>query len=452
MTAKPSRSEIHLQQAKVSLQQSLSWYSSFRRHGNYSPNLELQATVKKDLQALKAAVEKLEQNVLKIATFGLVSRGKSAVVNALLGEKVLPTGPLHGVTQWPKSVRWTPPSGKISLELIDTPGLDEIEGEVRAQMAHDVAYQADLILFVVAGDVNRTEYQALCELRRSHKPILLVFNKIDLYPEKDRQEIYQQLQKLGSGKLEDNLCSFLSADEIVMVSAEPQPLQMRVEWPDGRITQEWETPPPQIKELKEKILTLLNREGRDLLAINALFQAKKAEENIARKTVAIRQEEAETIIWQYAKYKAFIVAINPIGILDIVGGMVADLALIRALARLYGLPITNYEAGKIWRTILISSGGLFLGEIVSSIIIGIGKSAAALTSMFENPTALTVYGSAALTQGAIAGYGTYIVGKAAQKYLEQGCSWGLVGSSTVIEQIFSRIEPNTLIYRLQQEL
>ncbi|WP_013324273.1 GTP-binding protein [Gloeothece verrucosa] len=452
MSQPPSPQEKHLNQARTSLQQALSWYTSFRRHWNYPPNLDLQAAVRKDLQTLKAALEKLEQNVIKIATFGLVSRGKSAVVNALLGEKVLQTGPLHGVTQWPRSVRWTPASGKVQIELIDTPGLDEIEGEARAQMAREVAYQADLILFVVASDITRTEYQALCELRESQKPILIVFNKIDLYPEKDRQEIYQQLQTWATGKAGENLSEVLSTDEIVMVAAEPQPVPVRVEWPDGGVTEEWETPPPQIEELKAKILTLLNREGRSLLALNALFQAQAAEANIAKKTVEIRQQEAEALIWQYAKYKALAVAVNPFGILDILGAIIADLALIRALARLYGLPITNYQAGKLWRTIVISSGGLLLGELFSSLIIGVGKSAAAVTSMFENPTALTIYGGAALTQGGIAGYGTYAIGKAAQVYLERGCSWGPMGPSTVIQDILAQIEPNTIIYRLRQEL
>lgn len=452
MSQSQSQQENHLNQARTSLQQALSWYTSFRRHWNYPPNLDLQAAVRKDLQTLKAALEKLEQNIIKIAAFGLVSRGKSAVVNALLGEKVLQTGPLHGVTQWPRSVRWTPPSGKVQIELIDTPGLDEIEGEARAQMAREVAYQADLILFVVAGDITRTEYQALCELRQSQKPILIVFNKIDLYPEKDSQEIYQQLQTWATKKGESNISEVLSTDEIVMVAAEPQPIPMRVEWPDGRVTEEWETPSPQIEQLKAKILTLLNQEGRSLLALNALFQAREAEANIAKKTLEIRQQEAEAIIWKYAKYKALAVAVNPFGILDILGAIITDLALIRALARLYGLPITNYEAGKLWRTIIMSSGGLLVGEIISSVIIGVGKSAAAITSMFENPTALTIYGSAALTQGGIAGYGTYAIGKAAQEYLERGCSWGPMGPSTIIQQILSQIEPNTIIYRLRQEL
>lgn len=452
MSQPSSQQETHFNQARASLQQALSWYSSFRRHWNYPPNAELQGAVRRDLQGLKSALDKLDQKEIAIAAFGLVSRGKSAVVNALLGQKILQTGPLHGVTQWPKSVRWTSPTGKVQVELIDTPGLDEIEGQVRAEMAKEVARQADLILFVVAGDITRTEYQALCELRQSHKPLILVFNKIDLYPEKDREAIYQQLQQLRAGSTEENLQQVLSTDEIAMVAAEPQPLEVRVEWPDGRVTQEWETPPPQIGELREKILNILNREGRSLLALNALFQAKEAEANIAKKTLEIRKDEAEAIIWKYAQYKALAVAVNPIAILDLVGGMVADLALIRALARLYGLPITSYEAGNLWRKIFASSGGLLLGEIASSLILGLGKSSAAVASALESPAALTAYASTALTQGAIAGYGAYAVGRVAQEYLEQGCTWGPLGPSTVIQKILNQVEPNTIIYRLRQEL
>jgi hypothetical protein len=447
-----SLQEIQFDRARASLQQALSWYSSFQRHGNYPPSEALQASVRKDLQALKAALEKLDQKVIRIATFGLVSRGKSAVVNALLGKKVLQTGPLHGVTQWPKSVSWTPPSGKVRVELIDTPGLDEIEGEARANMARDVARQSDLILFIVAGDITRTEYQALCELRQSHKPLILVFNKIDLYPDSDRAWIFAQLQQLGTASTNRHLQQVLSPEEIVMVAAEPQPIQVRVEWEDGRITQEWESQPSQIEELKQAILKILNREGRSLLALNSLFQAREAENKIAQKTLELRQAEAEEIIWQYIKYKALVVAINPIAILDLVGGMLADLVLIRALAKLYGLPMTSYEAGKLWHKILLSSGWLAIGEIVSSILLGLGKSGTALTGMWESPAAFAAYGSTAVAQGTVAGYGAYIVGKAAQKYLEMGCTWGTLGPSTVIQSILDRVDRDTILFRLRQEL
>jgi small GTP-binding protein len=452
VTSAPSQQDNHYNQARASLQQAVSWYSSFRRHWNYPPNVDLQSAVRKDLQALKGALDKLEERVIRIAAFGLVSRGKSSVVNALVGQKILKTGPINGVTQWPRAIHWDAPSGKVQVEFIDTPGLDEISGESRATMARDVARQADLILFVVSGDITRTEYEALCELRQSHKPLLLVFNKIDLYPEKDRFEIYQQLQKLGVGNRHGGNLDTLSTEEIVMVAAEPQAIPVRTEWGDGKITEEWESPPPQVDELREKILTILNREGRSLLALNALFQAREAEASIAKKTLEIRAEEAESIIWTYAKYKALAVAVNPIGVLDVLGGLIADLTLIRSLARLYGLPITSFEAGKLWQTILISSGGLFLGELLTTLVLGLGKSAAAISGMFESPAAFTLYGTTALAQGSMAGYGSYAIGKAAQVYLEQGCSWGSTGPSTVIAEILSQIDSETIIYRLKQEL
>ena len=240
MTQSPSRQERHLNRARASLQQALSWYASNSRHWNYPPRPELQAAVGKDLQSLKAALEKLEQKVIKIAAFGLVSRGKSAVLNALIGEKLLDTGPLHGVTQWPKSIRWQPPSGKIQVEFIDTPGLDEISGQVRETMARDIAQQSDLLLFVVAGDITRTEYQALCELRQSQKPLLLVFNKIDLYPDVELQEICQKLQQLGTESHDSTLKQLLSPEEIAMVAAEPQAVPVRLEYPDGSTVEQWE--------------------------------------------------------------------------------------------------------------------------------------------------------------------------------------------------------------------
>jgi small GTP-binding protein len=436
------------------LRDALSWYSNLRRHGDNLPDVELQAALQIEIESLKSSLDKLDQGVIRIAAFGLVSRGKSAVVNALLGQKILQTGPLHGVTQWPRSVRWTPGTeGKVQVELIDTPGLDEIQGESRAQMAREVASQADLILFVVAGDITRTEYQALCELRQNQKPIILVFNKIDLYPDQDREAIYRQLQQLGTGSPKDRrLQKILTEDEIVMVAAEPAPLEVRVEWPDGRVTYEWEMPPSQIDELKQKIFKILNREGRSLLALNALFQARNAEANMAKKTLEFRKAEAEDLIWRFSKYKSLAVALNPIGVVDVLGGAIADLALIRSLSRLYGLPMTSYEAGKLWKKIVVSSGGLLLGEMGSSMLLGLGKSASAVTSVFDSASGVTAYTGSAIAQAGIAGYGAYAVGQAAQVYLEQGCSWGPMGPSTVIQDILNQVEPDTILYRLRQEL
>ena len=459
--ARANQQESHFNRASASLRQTLSWYGHLRNPRQRPSTSQLQAALRSELEVLKNTLDKLDQGVIRIAAFGLVSRGKSAILNALMGQKILPTGPLNGVTQWPRSVRWTPnTNGKVQVELIDTPGLDEINGEARAQMAREVTRQADLILFAIAGDITRTEYQALCELRQAQKPLILVFNKIDLYPEQDRQAIYQQLQQLGAspggaagelGGSGKRLEQLLSAEEIVMVAAEPAPLEVRVEWPDGRVTYEWETPEPQVDELRQKILDILNREGRSLLALNALVQARDAEASIASKTLAARNAEAEELIWRYAKYKALAVALNPIAVLDVLGAAVADLALIRSLARLYNLPMTGKDAGKLLKTILFSAGGMLVGEMGSSLLLGLGKSTAALAAG-ENPLSISAYAGTAIAQAGIAGYGAYAVGQAAQVYLEQGCTWGQLGANTVIQEILDRVPRDTILYRLRQEL
>ena len=455
--------ETHLNRARASLRQAFTNYSQYLRS---TKNSVLQTALKEELETLSTNLTKLDTFVVRIAVFGLVSRGKSAVLNALMGEKVFETGPINGVTQQPRIVRWSPSGGlstqraiapqqlsKVQIELIDTPGLDEVDGQARADMAREVAERADLILFIVAGDITRTEYKALSDLRQAQKPIIVVFNKIDLYPDQSRQAVYENLKKLGGRTAgSDRLEQLLTADEIVMVAAEPAPLQMRIEYPDGRVAYEWEAPPPEIDELKYKILTILNREGRSLLALNALSQARTAETRIAQRIVELRNIEAEALIWKFTRYKAIAIALNPIAVLDLIGGAISDVAMIRALADLYGLPMTRYEAGKLLQTILVSSGSLLLGELGSGILFGLGKSASALATGIDSSTSFSAMAAAAIAQAGIAGYGSYSVGRAAQVYLEQGCTWGPQGANTIIREILSQIEPNTIIYRLRQEL
>ncbi|XHX79853.1 MAG: GTP-binding protein [Stenomitos frigidus ULC029] len=464
--------ESYLNRARSSLRQALTLYNAFfRADKNRSPSGTDREMLRSDLEQLTVTLNKLESQVVRVAVFGLVSRGKSAVLNALLGQKLLPTGPLNGVTQAPQSIYWSPggtvesaattagtialasDTNSLTVELIDTPGLDEIDGQARAQMAQDIARQADLILFVVAGDITRTEYQALCDLRQAQKPLLLVFNKVDLYPDQTRQAIYQNLQQLAAKHVGGmKLQSLLSANEIVLVAADPAPLQIRVELPDGRITYAWEAPPVEIDRLKHKILAILRQEGRTLLALNALFQARDAEAALASKILDVRNADAEALIWKFARYKAIAVGINPIAVLDLAGGAVSDLAMIRALSELYGLPVTRHEARKLWQTIFLSSGSLLVSELGSGLLLGLGKSAAAAAAGIETSTSFSAYAGTAIVQGGIAGYGAYAVGRAVQVYLEQGCSWGPQGSNTVIQDIINQLEPNTIIYRLRQEL
>lgn len=303
----------------------------------------LQPDMAKLTETVDKTVDKLDRFVVRIAAVGLVSRGKSAVLNGLLGEALLETGLLNGVTRVPRSVQWrSDPSDRdrpLEIELIDTPGLDEIDGHLRADLAKEVAQQADLILFIVAGDINRTEERALAELRRAHKPLILVFNKIDLIPEGDRPAIVQRLRALmaleaavKSGETaadETDWQPVLPVDEVVSVAAQPAPLQLREEWTDGRVTYGWESPPPEVESLRAAILKIVDREGRSLLALNALLQARLTERAIAQKTIHHLRDDADRLIWRLIwrciRLKAAVIAISPLLSVDAIAAIALDL-------------------------------------------------------------------------------------------------------------------------------
>ncbi|WLT39440.1 YcjF family protein [Synechocystis sp. B12] len=165
--------------------------------------------------------------------------------------------------------------------------------------------------------------------------------------------------------------------------------------PSPALEERWEKPAPQLDQLRQKIFTILNQDGSQLLALNALRQVEQAEKNIATKTIEIRTAEADQLISKYIRYKALAIAMNPIGLLDLVASVITDLLLIRSLARIYGLPITSYEAGRIWKKVLIGAGGILLSQWVSALFLGLQKTA----SLVENPGNLAAYAGEPYSRG-----------------------------------------------------
>jgi uncharacterized protein (DUF697 family) len=337
------------------------------------------------------------------------------------------------------------------MELIDTPGLDEVGGDIRSDMAQTVARQADLILFVVAGEMTRQEYLALLDLWQQHKPLLLVFNKVDLYPDLDRQAVYTNLQQLCQSLGETPAPAPAVVDGVVMVAADPAPWPVRTEWPDGRVTETWEKPPAQIEPLRQALLTLVREEGTALVTLNALRSARQIESALVSHVSQLHRDQADAIIWEFAKYKALAVALNPVAGLDLLGGAIADLVMIRRLAQVYGFPLTNHQVGQLWKAILKSSGVLVLSQLGSGLL-GAGKTTAALVSLVDSASGVTALVGAMTAQASAAGYGTYAVGKATQTYLEQGCSWGPEGISATLQQVLQETGSAPTLARLRQDI
>lgn len=412
-----------------------------------------------EIDNLLGLQQKLDQGRLNLAAFGLVGRGKSSLLNALIGQPIFITGPLHGVTQNVASVDWQvlnsgdePPIQRVALtdktgktgtqiELIDTPGIDEVGGEQRQLLAERVAQQSDLILFVIAADLTQVEYDALGWLRQAGKPILLVFNKVDQYSSEEQMLL---LEKLQQRVMPLNIL----ADDIVLAAAAP--LQTTVVPADGNRRRTRGT--PDVQDLKLKILDVLEREGKALIALNTLLYTDDVQAKLVARKLEIRQRRADDLIWQTALTKAIAVAVNPLLLADVVGGVVVDVGLIVSLSKLYGLPMTQQESFKLLKTIAIATGSLSISELLTTLGLSSLKGILGAAGLATGGLSLAPYFSVALTQAAVAGVATYAIGKVTRTYLVKGASWGEQGPKSAIAKIVNDLDKDSIMARLKYEL
>src|SRR5262245_2254249 len=221
--------------------------------------------------------EKLESGRVDIAVFGEISTGKSALINALIGEQRAAVDVRGGWTKdvwhvpWESAGYCVPGLADSQVVLVDTPGLNEVDGASRAEMAHAAASRADLVLFVVDSDINDSEYRALVELAASHKPLLLVLNKADLY----RPDQLADLLAVFRGP---RLAGIVDPDHVITAQADPRDVEYVIQSADGRERSEWRKPKPQVDELRAHIVELLAADGKALVALNAaIFAADKSD-------------------------------------------------------------------------------------------------------------------------------------------------------------------------------
>ncbi|MBD2356580.1 DUF697 domain-containing protein [Tolypothrix sp. FACHB-123] len=432
---------------------------------NLVANLDLSPQEKRGLETeiddLETMLGKLDRMVLQIAAFGMVGRGKSSLLNALVGQPVFETGPLHGVTRDAQTVNWSiseeligeteralrvtlPAGGQSQVELIDTPGLDEIDGDTRTALAEQVAKQADLILFVISGDMTKLEHQALSQLREAGKPIILVFNKVDQYPEADRMAIYHKIR-------DERVKELVSPLEIVMAAASPL-VKTAVMRADGSRGIQLRTGNAQIDELKLKILEILQREGKALVALNTMLYADVVNEQLVQRKLMIREQNANQLIWKAVMTKALAIALNPVTVVDILSSIAIDIFLILGLSKLYGIPMTEAGAVQLLQKIALSMGGIGVSELLANLGLSGLKTILGISATATAGVAIGPYISVAITQAGVAGVSSYGIGQVTKAYLANGATWGPDGPKAVISQILSTLDETSILNRIKEEL
>ncbi|HEX3727554.1 MAG TPA: GTP-binding protein [Pirellulales bacterium] len=399
------------------------------------------AALVQELSDLEAISKKLVEGRVEIVLFGEIDTGKSALINALVGSSVAEVDVRGGWTREVWSASWTasgyhvPGFANSQVVLVDTPGINEVDGAQRSLMARQAAARADLILFVTDSDLNQTEYSALVELATGHKPIILVFNKIDNYTAAQRGELRGAL---ADGRLR----GIVESGDVVETAADPLPRQYIIEAADGSTRSEDRQPQPDVGALKARILEVLERDGKALLALNAAMYAADKSDRIAALKVRMRDERATTIIWSYAAMKSIAVALTPLPAADVLGGSAVDATMVVTLAHVYGIALTWANARALIESILKAAGWVMLGEMATHVAASLFKG---LT--LGSGTVLT-----ALPQGAAAGYGSFIVGQAAKYYFEHGASWGGEAPKSVVRRILDATDKKSVLERLKSEI
>lgn len=165
--------------------------------------LEALARTPVDPAPLRQALLDLEGPFLLVVV-GEFNSGKSSLVNALLGEDLLPEGPTpttdriqlleygeEGREEGEGFLRLRKPHPLLrTLALVDTPGTNALL-EHHEVLTRTFLPRADLILFVTSADrpLTRSEAEFLRLIRDWGKKVVLVVNKADLLSEEDREAV-----------------------------------------------------------------------------------------------------------------------------------------------------------------------------------------------------------------------------------------------------------------------
>lgn len=394
-----------------------------------------------DIARLTEMQDKLTHGRIEIVVFGEISTGKSALINALIGQEVTSVDVQGGWTKEVWGTSWEGCGFRVKglddseVVLVDTPGINEVGGLDRKTLAEDTARRADLILFVTDSDLNDSEYAALLQLAAVQKPILLVFNKSDLYTGKDRQRLLDVLKQ-------DRLADVIAPEDFVVTSARPREVEYVYEQPDGSVRSEWKTRESDVSQLKARIIEILERDGKGLMALNAALFAADKSDRVKSLRIQLRRRYAQQVIWSFASFKAIVVGVTFVPLLDVLTGFTIDVMMIVALSQIYGIKFTMNNARSLAYSIVKSVGWL------AGMSYAMEWLAAGLKGLsFGLATPLT-----ALPQGAAAGWTSYLVGRAAEYYFEHGGSWGDETPKDVVRQILAETDKDSVIARLKDEI
>jgi GTPase SAR1 family protein len=365
-------------------------------------------------QALLQRSREIEANLnrreLQVVVFGTGSAGKTSIVNVLMGQIVGMVGAPMGTTAVGETYCLRLQGIDRDVLITDTPGILEVgvAGTQREQLARQLATEADLLIFVVEGDLRQSEYSPLQALAVIGKRSILAFNKIDRYSEVDRETILARLRERVRG--------WIPASDVVAIAANPTAIALET----GEVVQ----PDPEVLPLLRRMADILRSEGEDLVADNILLQSQRLGEEARRLIDAQRLQQAEKVVERFQWISAGVVAATPLPVIDLLGAAAVNAQMVVEIGKIYGCEL-NLERGR----------ELAISLAKTLVSLGIVKGAMELLTLaLEASVAGFLAGR--VIQGVSAAYLTRIAGKSFIEYFRHDQDWGDGGITEVVQQQF----------------
>jgi len=365
------------------------------------------AQVEAQRSAAVQVLESTDRESLSIAIAGNKSTGKSSLVSCLstqwqpshkqvtsitetVGENSLFSS---GAVENGAAENGTAENGTAENGTAENGTADKATAETQSQVNTD----ADIVLFVTAGDLTQSELQHVQSLLKAGYRTHIVFNKQDQLVPDDRQSVLQRIQT----RVED-LGIGVSA-----IAAHPNPIKVRRHQADGTIQESTEQPEAQISSLTDRLTHLIENEAQQLVLTTTLRQAKAIKTQAQQLLNTQRRQRAMPIVEQMQWIAAGSAFASPLPSLDLLASTAINAQLIVDLGAVYGQTFSLEQGKKAASTLAELLMKLGLVEL----------STQAFGSLLKTHAATYVAGGA--LQGVSAAYLTRTVGLSLIEFFEE---------------------------------
>lgn len=266
-----------------------------------------------------------------VALFGEISTGKSSLIRAMAPHAQIASDVRGGTTRTVGHYDGELPDGR-TLVLADVPGSREAGGEAHETLAREEALRAHAVIYLCAGDLNRTQVDELRWLADFGKPLLLLLNKADQWSDVEREQLLTRLRQHAHGV----------ASAVLAISAGGSEHYQR-QLADGSTESVERQRKPAIDPLLRALsqVTAGGAEGLERLRENAVLAG--LHQRTGSLEAQTRAAEAERIVRKYAR-RAIVGALAAVapGSDLVIQGVLAT-GLTRALAQLYGIKVSEVQ-------------------------------------------------------------------------------------------------------------